>query len=192
MEWLSNVSAAAATLFALNLNWRLACTASKDYKIPAGRGLVHTLRLKGSNQTITVLDESYNAAPQSMQSAIKALHFMQQSQGRSIAILGDMLELGEEAEYLHRALIGARHFNQITKVYCCGPLMKTLYDILPEAQKGGWAENPQDLVATVLKDVQPGDTYLVKGSRGQWAKRGRMAVFIDGLVDGFVDAWVDG
>jgi UDP-N-acetylmuramoyl-tripeptide--D-alanyl-D-alanine ligase len=181
-DWLSNVSAAAATLFTLNLDWRLACTASKEYHIPAGRGLVVPVRLKGSHQTITVLDESYNAAPQSMQSAIKTVHFMQRPKGRIIAILGDMLELGDQASYLHRALMSARYFDHMTKVYCCGPLMKTLYDILPESQKGGWAEEPQDLLTAVLSDVQPEDTYLVKGSRGQWAKRGRMAVFVDALM----------
>ena len=50
--------------------------------------------------------------------------------GRRIAVLGDMLELGPTGAALHRGLIEAIKANQIDLVYCCGPLMRNLWDAL--------------------------------------------------------------
>jgi UDP-N-acetylmuramoyl-tripeptide--D-alanyl-D-alanine ligase len=84
--------------------------------------------------------------------------------GRRIAILGDMLELGVDAPTYHKAL--AEHLPGIDGVYCVGPLMRYLYDLLPAGKGLGWHEDPATLepreIATLLKS---GDVVVVKGSK---------------------------
>jgi UDP-N-acetylmuramoyl-tripeptide--D-alanyl-D-alanine ligase len=75
-----------------------------------------------------------------------------------------MLELGVDAPAYHEAL--AKHLRGIDGVYCVGPLMRHLYDLVP-AQKGlGWHESPATLepqhIAALLR---AGDVVVVKGSK---------------------------
>ena len=178
-HWARNCAAVAACLQGLDLPWASSLSALKYLSFPKGRGNILT-----PHNTLTVLDESYNAAPTTMEYALKSLVNMGEvTKRRTIAILGDMLELGEESADYHKKMAKMPGFFHIAKVYCCGSEMEHLYSVLPNVQKGGFAKEPRDLVKEVLKQAMPGDIYLVKGSRGQWAERGRMAAFVDGLVD---------
>ena len=68
-----------------------------------GRGRRHSVAIPGGN--FIVIDESYNASPVSMQATIEVLGRMQpEGQGRRIAVLGDMLELGDQSATHHAAL----------------------------------------------------------------------------------------
>jgi len=109
---------------------------------------------------VTVIDDSYNAAPDSMAAALKVLA---SKSGRRVAVLGDMLELGAYEEQGHRevgALCGALG---IDAVVCVGERAKMIYDALPaETEKyyfesRATAELPQDL-------VRHGDSVLFKAS----------------------------
>lgn len=178
-HWARNCAAVAACLKALELPWSSPLSALKFLSFPKGRGNILT-----SHNTLTILDESYNAAPTTMEYAVKSLMNMGEvTKGRIIAILGDMLELGEESASYHKNIAKIPGFFHIAKVYCCGSEMENLYSVLSDVQKGGFAKAPHDLLKEVLANAMPGDIYLVKGSRGQWAERGRMSVFVDGLAD---------
>lgn len=178
-HWARNCAAVAACLQALKLPWTSLLSTLKNLSFPKGRG-----NILAPHNTLTILDESYNAAPTTMEYALKSLVDMgEMTKRRTIAILGDMLELGEKSADYHKKLAKMSGFFHIAKVYCCGSEMEHLYAVLPEVQKGGFAKEPHDLVKEVLKYAMPGDIYLIKGSRGQWAERGRMAAFVDGLVD---------
>jgi UDP-N-acetylmuramoyl-tripeptide--D-alanyl-D-alanine ligase len=86
------------------------------------------------------------------------------AKGRRIAILGDMLELGREAPAYHKEL--ARHLRKIDRIYCVGPLMRSLYDVLPASQALGWHEDPATLrPESIAALLEAGDVVVVKGSK---------------------------
>jgi len=88
------------------------------------------------------------------------------ARGRRIAVLGDMLELGTQGAELHRALAAPIEAATVDLVYCSGPLMRALWEALPSARRGGYAETAAALEPLVLHAVRPGDAIMVKGSLG--------------------------
>jgi UDP-N-acetylmuramoyl-tripeptide--D-alanyl-D-alanine ligase len=114
-----------------------------------------------------LIDESYNANPTSMRAALALLgQVPMKGLGRRIAVLGDMLELGPEGQALHASLADAVLGNAIDAVYCAGPLMKSLWDALPSARRGGYADTSATLEAQVLGAITANDAVMVKGSLG--------------------------
>jgi UDP-N-acetylmuramoyl-tripeptide--D-alanyl-D-alanine ligase len=154
---------AAATLLGADL--ALSGLALAELKPPAGRGERVTLDLPGG--TVLLIDESYNANPTSMRAALALLgQVPMKGLGRRIAVLGDMLELGPEGQALHASLADAVLGNAIDAVYCAGPLMKSLWDALPSARRGGYADTSATLEAQVLGAITANDAVMVKGSLG--------------------------
>jgi UDP-N-acetylmuramoyl-tripeptide--D-alanyl-D-alanine ligase len=86
--------------------------------------------------------------------------------GRRIAVLGDMLELGAESAALHRALAPEIAALGIDLVFCCGPSMRALWEVLPPARRGAHAPDAAALQPQVIGAVQGGDAIMVKGSLG--------------------------
>ncbi len=135
----------------------------------AGRGVRHTLVLPGGE--VTLIDETYNANPASMAAALSVLGQAKVGpQGRRIAVLGDMLELGATGPQLHRGLNDAIKAHHIDLVYCCGPLMRNLWDALSTGKRGGYADSAANLEAQVLAAIRAGDAVMVKGSFGSKMK----------------------
>ena len=135
-------------------------------QVPAvGRGTRLTIELRSG--PATVIDESYNANPVSMRAALALLGQTPVGpRGRRIAVLGDMLELGEAGDGLHRALVEPVTDNKVDLVYCAGPLMHELWKALPSERRGGYADNANALAAQLVADVRSGDVLMVKGSNG--------------------------
>ena len=133
---------------------------------PTGRGARVTLSL-GNGEPALLIDESYNANPASMRAAIALLGQAEiGSRGRRIAVLGDMLELGAAGADLHRRLVEPIRQHGIDLVFCCGPLMRALWEALPSERRGGYAEGADALEADVIAAIRPGDALMVKGSLG--------------------------
>jgi UDP-N-acetylmuramoyl-tripeptide--D-alanyl-D-alanine ligase len=158
---------AAASLAGADL--ALSALALAQIKPAAGRGVRETLTVAGG--TATLIDESYNANPASMAAALTVLGQAKLgSRGRRIAVLGDMLELGASGPALHRGLADAIAANKIDTVFCCGPLMQHLWEALPSAQKGGYAEASAALESKVVAALGTGDVIMIKGSLGSRMK----------------------
>src|SRR5579859_493484 len=152
---------AAASLAGADL--ALAALALSQVAPGAGRGVRRVLEI-ASGEAI-LIDESYNANPASMAAAINVLGRAEIGpRGRRIAVLGDMLELGPAGPDLHRGLAEAVKANQIDLVYCCGPLMRNLWDALSAGKRGGYAENSAGLEAQAVSAIRAGDAIMVKGS----------------------------
>jgi UDP-N-acetylmuramoyl-tripeptide--D-alanyl-D-alanine ligase len=146
---------------------------------PKGRGLQH--RLEVGDGEATLIDESYNANPASMRAALELLSQSAVGfRGRRIAVLGDMLELGETAEAMHAELANVIVRFGIDKVYCAGPLMRALWQVLPSEQRGAWSEIAQDLKPLLLRAIGPGDAIMIKGSFGS-----RMGPLVEAIRDKF-------
>ena len=126
---------------------------------------------------IEIIDESYNANPASMAAALDLLgQTRPPTSGRRIAVLGDMLELGENASELHRALAGGIAAARADLVFLCGPQMAALWQALPSRVRGFYAETSAVLAPELVRNLRAGDVVLVKGSFGS-----RMTVIIDAL-----------
>ena len=126
-----------------------------------GRGRKHRLRLGG--KSLTVIDESYSANPASMKAAFESLA-LETGEGRRIAVLGDMAELGETAPFLHEALLPLLKEAKAARLFCCGRLMKSLFDKAPPSLRASWGESASSLLPPLLDSLQDGDIVIVKGS----------------------------
>lgn len=170
---------AAASLAGADL--ALSALALAQLKPASGRGVRELLTL--TEGTATLIDESYNANPASMAAAITVLGKAEVGpRGRRIAVLGDMLELGATGPDLHRGLAEAIKANGVDSVFCCGPLMRNLWEALPSTKKGGYADSSAALEPQVVSAIGVGDAIMVKGSLGS-----RMKLIVTALQKRFPD-----
>ncbi|MBQ7381108.1 MAG: UDP-N-acetylmuramoyl-tripeptide--D-alanyl-D-alanine ligase [Clostridia bacterium] len=128
---------------------------------------------------ITVIEDCYNAAPESMRAAADLLAVLSEKQGaRTVALLGDMRELGENSAEYHKSV--GRYFasSGLRRLFCVGELAK---DIALGALDGGMendavticldAEEREKISDTVSKMLEKGDILLVKASRAVGAEK---------------------
>ena len=157
-----SLTAVAAVLEALDEDPARLADIAHD-AVPVGRGN----RIQAGQ--VTLIDDSYNANPASMSAALRDLA-EQQTRGRTVALLGEMLELGEDSERLHAALVPL--CARIDRVLCVGAGTRGLHDRLEPGRRLGFVESPDDLDAAALTALlEPGDVVLLKGSnRVFWAR----------------------
>ncbi|GAC1347912.1 MAG: UDP-N-acetylmuramoyl-tripeptide--D-alanyl-D-alanine ligase [Acetobacteraceae bacterium] len=162
-----NATAALAACNALGLDVSAAAAGLASFAPMAGRGLQR--KLGG----ILLLDESYNASSASVRAALGVLRAMPGE--RHVAVLGDMLELGEFGPAEHAGL-APDVAAAADLLYACGPLMRHLFEAVPPAKHGALAADAASLAPIVAAAVRPGDAVLVKGSLGS-----RMRQIVTGL-----------
>ncbi|QED23388.1 UDP-N-acetylmuramoyl-tripeptide--D-alanyl-D-alanine ligase [Candidatus Deianiraea vastatrix] len=136
------------------------------FKGVQGRGNIETISSAGKK--ITIINDSYNASPESMKSGIQILMALsdQNPDSRIVCVLGDMLELGEFSQKYHEET--ADHILQhprITKVFAVGKEMKHLYNKLPKEMQAGIFETSEVAKRPVRDALLDGDIVLFKGSR---------------------------
>lgn len=147
----------------------------------AGRGRRETINIGDPSNPVTLIDESYNASPAAMRAAFKVLALIDPGRGgRRIAVLGDMYELGPDSAKLHKELAMPLEAAGVQLVYTSGPLMKNLYDSLPQDKRGAHIDDTKDLARIVPDVLVPGDVVMVKGSRGGGDKP-RMQLVVEAL-----------
>jgi UDP-N-acetylmuramoyl-tripeptide--D-alanyl-D-alanine ligase len=173
-HWALNSLAVLLGAHALGADWRAAAEGLAKAAPPKGRGARHDVTLPDGGAFV-LLDESYNASPPSMRAAFAVLAMTPAS--RRIAVLGDMRELGPQAEALHAELAEAIVAEKIDLVFCCGPLMRCLFDALPADKRGAHAADSAALRPLVLDAVRGGDAVSIKGSLGS-----RMGPIVDALL----------
>ena len=137
----------------------------RDMRPLAGRGRRHTLRLPGG--AALLIDESYNANPASMRAALAVLGEIEpQGNGRRIAVLADMLELGERSAALHAGLAEAVEAARVDVLCTVGPEMARLREAVPAHVHGPHAAEAAALEGPLREMLRPGDVILLKGSNG--------------------------
>ncbi len=141
----------------------------------AGRGLTEVIVLDPSDDALSfhLIDDAYNANPVSMAAGFEMLaaaaprdNLGRIRKGRRIAVLGDMLELGDGEMALHSGLAEHPALRQADVVHCIGPRMFKLWNALPQAQRGHWLQRADELAPKAAQLVDAGDVVLVKGSNG--------------------------
>ncbi|MBZ9698152.1 MULTISPECIES: UDP-N-acetylmuramoylalanyl-D-glutamyl-2,6-diaminopimelate--D-alanyl-D-alanine ligase [unclassified Mesorhizobium] len=152
-----------------------------DLSAERGRGKRHVLRHPGgpisgraggliSSQaggSITLIDESYNANPASMAAAMALLNATPVTgEGRRIAVLGDMLELGDHSAKLHAALADLIVGTGTRTVFLGGPEMRSLAEALPDDIRTEYRAGVEELKPVLLAALKPGDVVMIKSSKG--------------------------
>jgi UDP-N-acetylmuramoyl-tripeptide--D-alanyl-D-alanine ligase len=113
----------------------------------------------------TIIDESYNANPASMRAALKLLGAAKPGpNGRRIAVIGDMLELGPDGAAMHAELASDLEADNVDLLFGAGPLTRALYDAAPAPMRAVWAERSEGLEAQLAAALRGGDVVMVKGS----------------------------
>lgn len=142
-----------------------------------GRGNRILVTLVEGQPPVTIIDESYNANPGSMLASFGVFEMIEpKGEGRRIAVLGDMLELGKDGPTLHAELANPLLKAKADLLFCCGPQMDALYQQLPEQWRGGHTNDSKALAPLVAAAVKPGDVLLIKGSAGS-----KMAYIVEAL-----------
>ena len=168
-----NALGALAVVKALGADLALAAQSLGRWQPYQGRGVRERiyLDLVDTHLTLDLIDDSYNANPTSMAAALEVLAASEVthdigrvSKGRRIAFLGDMKELGPDAVALHAGLAHLDAVKSLDVVHCVGPLMRALYDLLPEHQRGDWTETSAEMLQGLRQKLDSGDVVLAKGS----------------------------
>ncbi len=164
---------ALAVCEALGADLALAAQSLGRWSPYKGRGVREKIVLDPveTHLTLDLIDDSYNANPTSLGAALEVLAAAEVthdigrvSKGRRIAFLGDMKELGADAEALHADLAAHGSIDKIDVIHCIGPLMKSLYEALPEHQRGDWRETSAEMLEGLRGRLDSGDVVLAKGS----------------------------
>jgi len=184
LHFAMNALGVLAVVDALGLDLGLAACDLGQWQPPRGRGTRETILLDVVDEaSFDLIDDAFNANPASMEAALAVLAAAEPkdgigrlAQGRRIAILGDMLELGPEEAELHAAVARLPALAGVRLVHCVGPRSRALWQALPERQRGEWVEQAADLMPRLRSLVDAGDVVLVKGSKGI-----KVSTLVDGL-----------
>jgi len=168
-----NAMSVLATVHALQLDKAIAIADLGQWEPGAGRGQREVIALDpvDPRPTIELIDDAYNANPASMAASLEVLaaadvtdDIGRISQGRRIAYLGDMGELGATEVEIHQSIAALASIDQIDRVHCIGPLMRHLHEALPPQKRGRWAEDTAGMIDGLAKDLDAGDVVMAKGS----------------------------
>lgn len=176
-----NLLAAAAVAFRLGLNKTQIENGIKKFK-----NLDKRLNIKNYKNKITLIDDTYNANPESMKYAVELLDKIS-GERKKIAVLGDMFELGSEGERHHINLIKVIIRNKIDEVFLIGALMKNLYLELENKKLSCKCQakhfTDRKSLEKFLHDSDfKNSVVLIKGSRGM-----KMEEFVK-VIEGKINA----
>ncbi len=130
----------------------------ENYAPVEGRGNIEMV------EGVTVIDDSYNANPMSMKAALERALSMKSPAGQCYAIIGQMGELGDMSEELHKSL--SETVNQFDGAYVVGEDAKVLHDVLDAKVQKGFFSQADDLPYNEISShLHDGDIIVIKGSK---------------------------
>ena len=166
-NYISNVLGCIAIIFALNLDLKKIKKKFMNFKIPSGRGDIKTV--KKFKKIFRLVDESYNANPLSMMSAIKNMNYY--NGNKKLVFLGDMLELGKKSKKFHRELSVIINKSDIDKVFVYGKYIKETFNYLSTNKKGKIFKNIKEAHVHFSEILHNNDLLMVKGSNATGLNR---------------------
>ena len=144
-------------------DWKEKAYKLESFSPLSGRGEVFNIK-KGSGEFV-LIDESYNANPASMRSALQILsNSSPRARGKKVAVLGEMLELGEGAREIHEELLGSVLESGAEKVVLVGEAMEGLWLKIPGEIKGALFPSISGLYAFLKSEIGDGDIVMFKSS----------------------------
>jgi UDP-N-acetylmuramoyl-tripeptide--D-alanyl-D-alanine ligase len=159
----TNALAAAATAYLAGLSIEQIKSGLESFRPAAGR-----MSILETPEGIHIIDDSYNANPESMQAAINTLKTAG-ADCRTIIVSGDMLELGEQAESMHQHIGTLAAESGIRRLYVTGDFAEAVVTGARRANMSAaniFKGSKDDIIADLKQSLKSGDWVLVKGSRG--------------------------
>ncbi|MFC4623881.1 Mur ligase family protein [Daeguia caeni] len=156
-----NALSVIATVESFGLDIEKALAQLASFTPLAGRG--EKSRIVFCGQAIDIIDDAYNANPDSMRVALERLDH-EKSAKRRIAVLGEMAELGPKAQELHKSLADRINKSSIDRIYVVGALYADFWQALDERKRGHYAENLDALKLQLIANLSTDDAVLFKGS----------------------------
>ena len=127
-----------------------------------GRGDISKIKIK--RKIIKFIDESYNANPLSVYSAIKNFDLIKKDLGKKNIILGDMLELGKHSKKLHEKLATVINSSKIDNVYVYGNNIKHTFKKIIQKKKGLILRDKNEIISLIKNNINNNDYLMIKGS----------------------------
>lgn len=160
-----NSAACVATALALNLDIEPMLTQFALFRACAGRGEILDVQI--GQQRLRVVDEAYNANPESMRAALRLAAELEPAYagGRRVFVLGDMRELGKSSAVLHASLADDVRAAAPDLVLLCGAEMRHLFNALA-LPSSVWFEDLGQLRNALTQHLNHGDLVLIKSSAG--------------------------
>jgi len=178
LHWIANSLAVLAAVEAVGGDLAAAGLAMAELGGLAGRGARHKIAVDGGEALL--LDESYNANPASMAATLAELGKVD---GRKIAVLGTMKELGHKSDEYHLALAGPLAAAKVDKVILVGEEMQILAEKLKAGVEGpaefAHCASAKEALELLQNDLRNSDTILVKGSNSMG-----LSMIVNALVGG--------
>lgn len=159
LHYASNVLA----ILALAHHWGLPDLPFHTLQLSSQRGRVSTCKI-ASGVTVRVVDDSYNANPASMEAGLQVLAGLP-CDGRRIAVLGEMLELGEHSADAHRAILPQLRAAGVDQLFVVGEGCLPLVEAWNDHTTCTHVEKAHDLLSCLISNIQHGDTLFIKGSK---------------------------
>lgn len=177
-HWITNSLAVLAAVEAVGGDLAAAGLAMAELGGLPGRGARHKIKVGGGEALL--LDESYNANPASMAATLAELGKVD---GRKIAVLGTMKELGHNSDEYHLALAGPLAAAKVDKAILVGEEMQILADKLKAGVEGpaefAHCASAREALDLLKSDLRNSDTILVKGSNSMG-----LSMIVNSLVGG--------
>ena len=161
-NFVNNILACVSVLSVFNLDISIMKNKFNDFFVPSGRGDIKIVKKFGKK--FKFIDESYNANPLSMHSAIKNINSYKLKKARKIIFLSDMLELGKKSKKYQKELSKIINKGDINKVFVYGKYIKETFNRLSKNKKGKVFNNLKDAYKHFGKIIHNNDLLMVKGS----------------------------
>lgn len=162
-HWVSNALAVLGAVRAMGGDLAAAGLALADMPGLAGRGERRRIRIAGGEALL--IDESYNANPVSMRATLSTFGQLP-VEGRRVAVLGSMRELGEGSDAYHAALADPLSAAGVTRAILVGAEMEALAKALGPGIEMTHVPDAAQALELARSEIRPGDAILVKGSNG--------------------------
>jgi len=172
---ISNALAAGAVGYLLGLTAGEIKDGLEDFKPVKGR-----MNILKTGRGITIIDDTYNANPDSMKAALNTLRSLKGNH-TGILVAGDMLELGDHAESMHRNIGRIAAGSDIAELYVTGQFARTVAAGAMDEDMNArdiFTGTKEEILEGIKDRLGPGDWVLVKGSRGM-----TMETIVQGLLD---------
>ena len=164
-----NVLSSIALLKVLKLNIKKIVKLFKNFKLTDGRGRIH--KIKRYNKNFKLIDESYNANPLSVRTAIRNFKSIKKFNFKKYLLLGDMLELGKKSKELHYKLSKVINNSDIDKVFIKGKNTLLTYKKLNREKRGNIFQHEEDVDFILNNIIANNDYLMIKGSNATGLNR---------------------